>query len=69
MIQDMAIVPPQCSASYRPISGTTVSATTPCADAILDRLMHNAHRIVIHGESKRKRNVDLNVNYHVVLPR
>ena len=29
------------------------------ADAILDRLMHNAHRIVIHGESMRKRNVDL----------
>ena len=29
------------------------------ADAILDRLMHNAHRIVIRGESMRKRNVDL----------
>ena len=28
-------------------------------DAILDRLMHNAHRIVIRGESMRKRNVDL----------
>jgi DNA replication protein DnaC len=26
------------------------------ADAILDRLMHNAHRLQLNGESMRKRN-------------
>jgi DNA replication protein DnaC len=26
------------------------------ADAILDRLVHNAHRLVLNGESIRKRN-------------
>ena len=26
------------------------------ADAILDRLVHNAHRLVLDGESIRKRN-------------
>ena len=26
------------------------------ADAILDRLMHNAHRLTLKGESMRKRN-------------
>ena len=30
------------------------------ADAILDRLVHNAHKIALTGDSMRKKNSDLN---------
>jgi DNA replication protein DnaC len=35
------------------------------ADAILDRLMHNAHRLNLKGESMRKRMVDLTQDEHL----
>ena len=35
------------------------------ADAILDRLMHNAHRLPLKGESMRKRLADLTQNEHL----
>jgi hypothetical protein len=39
----------------RPIKGRI----TTLADAILDRLMHNAHRLSLKGESMRKRRSEL----------
>lgn len=35
------------------------------ADAILDRLMHNAHRLNLKGESMRKRMADLTQDEHI----
>jgi hypothetical protein len=35
-------------------AGTNSSVTLPIADGILDRLVHNAHRIELRGESMRK---------------
>ena len=41
---------------------SSIGDNTP-ADAILDRLMHNAHRLNLKGESMRKKQADLtNVN-------
>ena len=40
-------------AARRP-SGTTTSPTPTLADAICDRLLHNAHRLVLKGPSRRK---------------
>ncbi len=34
------------------------------ADAILDRLMHNAHRLSLKGESMRKRRSELTQSEH-----
>ncbi|MXQ70112.1 ATP-binding protein, partial [Aeromonas caviae] len=34
------------------------------ADAILDRLMHNAHRLSLKGESMRKRSSELTQSEH-----
>ena len=45
---------PSSPASCRRPSGTTTSATPTLADAICDRLLHNAHRIVLKGPSRRK---------------
>ena len=36
------------------------------ADAILDRLMHNAHRLTLKGESMRKKLGKLEANEHLV---
>ena len=42
--------------SYRPILDSTAFIGDPTyADAILDRLVHNAHRIDLAGESLRRR--------------
>ena len=41
-------------ASCRPRSGTITSANPTLADAICDRLLHNAHRLVLQGPSRRK---------------
>ena len=35
------------------------------ADAILDRLMHNAHRLSLKGESMRKRRSELTQSEHL----
>ena len=35
------------------------------ADAILDRVMHNAHRIKLKGESMRKRHLELTDGEHL----
>jgi DNA replication protein DnaC len=35
--------------------GIRKSATPPSPDSILDRLVHNAHRIELKGESMRKK--------------
>ena len=36
------------------------------ADAMLDRLVHNAHRLVLTGESMRKKLADLNPNPEII---
>ena len=36
----------------------------PLADAILDRLMHNAHRLPLKGDSMRKRQAELTNREH-----
>jgi DNA replication protein DnaC len=36
------------------------------ADAILDRLMHNAHRLPLQGDSMRKRETELTEREHPV---
>ena len=45
--------------SYRPTNGMTTSDEPTLADAILDRLVHNAYKINLKGESMRKNNPDL----------
>jgi len=35
------------------------------ADAILDRLMHNAHRLKLSGESMRKKQAELTQSEHL----
>jgi DNA replication protein DnaC len=46
---------PSSPASCRSSTGTRSSAARPSiADAILDRLVHNAHRLTLKGESMRK---------------
>ena len=41
-------------ASFLSTAGTKSSAIPTYADAILDRLVHNAHRIELEGESMRR---------------
>ena len=50
----MAAAPPSSPASRPSRNGTISSAIPPYADAILDRIVHNAHRIELKGESMRK---------------
>ena len=40
----------------RPIAGTNTWAIPPLADAILDRVVHRAHRLTLTGPSRRKAN-------------
>jgi DNA replication protein DnaC len=49
----MAAARPWRQASFRSSIGMRSSAPT-IADAILDRLVHNAHRLTLKGESLRK---------------
>jgi DNA replication protein DnaC len=37
-----------------PTTAERETRSTPIADGILDRLVHNAHRIELRGESMRK---------------
>ena len=55
--------PPSLSASCQPIRGISPSATL--ADAILDRLMHNAHWLKLKGESMRKTTGNLTHGEHL----
>jgi hypothetical protein len=43
----------QAGVSLRPTTLSVISCDI--ADAVLDRLVHNAHRLVLKGESLRKR--------------
>ena len=45
---------PSSPASCRSITGTRSSPIPTIADAILDRLVHNAHRLTLKGDSMRK---------------
>ena len=54
----IATVTPPPSSPVRSLLniGTTLSATQPSATPSLDRLVHNAHRLQLSGESMRKQN-------------
>ena len=51
---DMKLARSSSPASCPSTAGTKLSATPTIADAILDRLVHNAYRIELKGESLRK---------------
>ena len=52
-------------ASQLPVSGGMASVMQRIADAILDRLTHNAHRINLKGESMRKTKGKLDEREHL----
>ena len=55
MIDDRSQASSTVIASQLPIDHWHAALTDPTlADAILDRLVHNAHKIVLKGESMRK---------------
>ena len=57
---------PLCSVSYPLNSGISLLETIrTIADAILDRLMHDAHRLKLKGESMRKTRSSLTDGEHL----
>ena len=49
--------------SQLPVDNWHQTMTDPTlADAIVDRLVHNAHRITLKGESMRKQTADLQLD-------